>query len=134
MEKIKVLIADDDKNIGENIKRVIEKIQGIEIVGIACDGEEEYKFIQKYEPDFLFSDVQMPKMSGIETLEKLNSENFKKIPTTVFVTGENINIFYNTKITNNIYDIISKPFCNDKIINIMKNYIYEIKQFDNVKI
>lgn len=126
MKKIKVLIADDNKNISENIKRIIEKVQGIEIVAIACDGEEEYNYIKKYEPDFLFSDVQMPKMNGIEVLEKLNMEKFKKIPVTAFVTGESLNIFYNTKITKNIYEIVSKPFRNDRILNIMNNYMCEI--------
>ena len=98
MNKIKVLIADDNKIISENIKRITDKIEEIEIVGIACDGEEEYNFIKQFEPDFLISDVQMPKMTGIEVLERLSEENFKEIPTTVFITGENIDIF-------NIYSI-----------------------------
>ena len=95
MNKIKVLIADDNKIIGESIKRIIDKIEEVEVVGIVCDGEKEYNFIKKFQPDFLFSDVQMPKMTGIEVLEKLSNENFKKIPTIVFVTGENINVFNN---------------------------------------
>lgn len=80
-----------------------------------------------YKPDFLFSDVQMPKMTGIEVLEKLNNENFKEIPATVFVTGESMNIFNNSSILNNVYDVISKPFSSENILNIMKNYICEVK-------
>ena len=134
MNKIKVLIADDNKIISENIKRITDKIEEIEIVGIACDGEEEYNFIKQFEPDFLISDVQMPKMTGIEVLERLSEENFKEIPTTVFITGENIDIFNNTTIINNIYDIISKPFYNDRILGMMKNYIYEVNQYKRIRI
>lgn len=134
MSKITVLIADDNKIIAESIKRIIDKIEELEVVGIACDGEEEYNFIKKFQPDFLFSDVQMPKMTGIEVLERLNNEHFEKIPITVFATGENINIFNNTTITNNIYDIISKPFYNDRILSIMENYIYEMQQYERIDI
>lgn len=130
MNKIKVLIADDNKIIGESIKRIIDKIEEVEVVGIVCDGEKEYNFIKKFQPDFLFSDVQMPKMTGIEVLEKLSNENFKKIPTIVFVTGENINVFNNTTIINNIYNIVSKPFYEDRILSLMENYIYEINQYE----
>lgn len=129
MNKIKVLIADDNKIISENIRKIIDKFEEVEIVGIAYDGEEEYNFIKKFQPDFVFSDVQMPKMTGIEVLEKLNNEKFKNIPKAVFVTGESINIFNNTTIINNVYDIIKKPFYNERILNMMENYIYEVEQY-----
>ena len=74
MNKLKVLIADDNKVISESIKKIIDKKDEIEIVAIANDGEEEYEFIKEFEPDFLFSDIQMPKMTGIEVLEKLENE------------------------------------------------------------
>lgn len=123
MEKVKVLIADDNEIICRSIKNIISKIKNIEIVAIACNGEEEYNFIKKYEPDFLFSDVKMPKMNGIEVLEKLKEEKFKKIPETVFITGENFDIFKNTSIIENIHEIVNKPFCIEKIYNIMISYV-----------
>lgn len=125
MNSIKVLIADDNKIISESIKKILNKIDNIEIVAIANDGDEEYRYIKEFEPDFLFSDVQMPKNTGIEVLEKLNNEHYKKIPTTVFVTGENINIFNNTNITNYIYDIINKPFNPEKVVNVIEKYVCE---------
>lgn len=123
MEKVKVLIADDNEIICRSIKNIISKIKNIEIVAIACNGEEEYNFIKKYEPDFLFSDVKMPKMNGIEVLEKLKEEKFKKIPETVFITGENFDIFKNTSIIENIHEIVNKPFSIEKIYNIMISYV-----------
>ena len=127
MNKLKVLIADDNKVISDSIKKIIKRIEDIDIVAIANDGNEEYEFIKKYEPDFLFSDVQMPKMTGIEVLQKLENEEYKKIPTTVFVTGENIDIFNNPSIRKYLYDFINKPFSPEKILNVIENYIYENK-------
>lgn len=131
MNKIKVLIADDNEIISKSLKNIINKVNNLEIVGIANDGEEEYDFIKKLEPDLLFSDVQMPKMTGIEVIERLENENFNKIPTTVYITGENINIFNNTKIMNYVYSIIGKPFGADDVLNLIENYISENKNIKN---
>lgn len=132
MKKIRVLIADDNNIMSENIRRIISGIEEIEIVGIASNGEEEYNYIKQQNPDFLFSDVKMPKMTGIEVLEKLNNEKFKNIPTTVFVTGENINVFNNRAIMGYVYDIIMKPYNNDRILSVMQNYIKEIKRYERL--
>ena len=43
MNPIKILIADDIEIIAKTIKSEIEKIEYVEIVGIAKDGEEEFK-------------------------------------------------------------------------------------------
>lgn len=127
MNKIKVLIADDNKVISESIKKIIDKKDEIEIVAIANDGEEEYEFIKEFEPDFLFSDIQMPKMTGIEVLEKLENEKYKKMPQIVFVTGEYIDIINDSEIIKYVYDFINKPFSPEKILNVIENYICENK-------
>ena len=62
-------------------------------------------------------------MNGIEVLEKLKEEKFKKIPETVFITGENFDIFKNTSIIENIHEIVNKPFSIEKIYNIMISYV-----------
>ena len=126
MNKIKVLIADDNEMIRKSIKNIISKIDNIEIVADATNGEEEYNLIKQYEPDFLFSDVDMPKMTGIDVLEKLRNEKFIKIPETVFVTGESLDIFRNTSILENIYDIVNKPFNENRISMIMESYAVNI--------
>lgn len=127
MNKLKVLIADDNKVISESIKKIIDKKDEIEIVAIANDGEEEYEFIKEFEPDFLFSDIQMPKMTGIEVLEKLENEKYKKMPQIVFVTGEYIDIINDSEIIKYVYDFINKPFSPEKILNAIENYICENK-------
>lgn len=125
MEKVKVIIADDNEIIRKTIKNIIMKESNIEIVALAANGEEEYNMIKKYEPDLLFSDVQMPKMTGISVLEKLKNEKFRKIPETVFITGENLNLLTKSSVLENIYDIVNKPFNENRIFNIIKSYVNE---------
>ena len=71
MKKLKVLIADDIDVITEGNKKIVEKNSNIEVIGIANDGNEEYELILKLKPDIVVTDNQMPKMNGIEVIEKI---------------------------------------------------------------
>lgn len=77
MEKIKVLMIDDNVNLIEMVEDYFEDNSKIEIVGKAYDGEEGLKIIKegnlKY--DLIILDLIMPKKDGIGVLKELKSEN-----------------------------------------------------------
>ena len=77
MEKIKVIIADDHPMMRRGIKSVLVTDAQIEIVAEAKDGEEAYNLICSLLPDVALIDVEMPKMTGLEILRRINSENIK---------------------------------------------------------
>jgi two-component system LytT family response regulator len=58
----------------------------IEIVGECSNGIEAIEKIQKYSPDLLFLDIEMPEMDGFALLESFPGE---KIPVVIFVTAYN---------------------------------------------
>lgn len=69
---LRLLIADDEKIIRESISRIIdwEKI-GIELVAVCKDGMEAYDAILDEYPDIVLTDIRMPKLSGIELIQKI---------------------------------------------------------------
>lgn len=67
MEKIKVLIADDELDILEIMARKIAAA-GFEVI-TAFDGQEAWEKIQATKPDVLVLDLTMPKKSGFEVLQ-----------------------------------------------------------------
>lgn len=72
----KVIVVDDEVVVRKGI--VLEtdwNALNCIVVGEASNGEEAIKAIHKYHPDLIISDIKMPKMSGIEMLEKLRAEN-----------------------------------------------------------
>lgn len=77
MEKIKVLMIDDNVNLIEMVEDYFEDNSRIEIVGKAYDGEEGLKIINegtlKY--DLIILDLIMPKRDGISVLKELKSSN-----------------------------------------------------------
>ena len=80
MEKIKVLMIDDNVNLIGMVEDYFEDHSKIEIVGKAYDGEEGLKIIKegKLEYDIIVLDLIMPKKDGIGVLKELKKENITK--------------------------------------------------------
>jgi len=71
-EKIKVLLADDNREFCDAIINYLEKHDDIAVVGVAYDGMEAYEKIMSIKPDIAIIDGIMPKLDGLGVLEKLN--------------------------------------------------------------
>ncbi|EJQ46524.1 DNA-binding response regulator [Bacillus wiedmannii] len=72
--KYNVLIVDDHFVVREGLKLILETSDSFQIIGEAANGEEALSFIEKKEPDVILMDLNMPKMSGLETIEALNKK------------------------------------------------------------
>jgi two-component system, chemotaxis family, protein-glutamate methylesterase/glutaminase len=71
MTKIKVLIVDDSALIRGVMKEIINSQPDMEVVGVAPDPLVARDLIKQTNPDVLTLDVEMPKMDGLDFLEKL---------------------------------------------------------------
>ncbi len=85
MGKKRILIADDDPDVLEVIKAVLEH-EGHR-VRVARDGEQAFKLLRKNAFDAAILDVDMPKASGIKVLRLMRrSSSLKDIPV-MLITG-----------------------------------------------
>lgn len=71
---ISVLIADDQNIVREGIKIFLAPCTGIEVIGIAKDGEETIKQVKILKPDILLLDVEMPLGNGIEVCHQISHQ------------------------------------------------------------
>ncbi|MFZ5484934.1 MAG: protein-glutamate methylesterase/protein-glutamine glutaminase [Pseudomonadota bacterium] len=71
MSKLKVLIIDDSALIRSVMREIINSQPDMEVVGMAPDPLVARELIKQTNPDVLTLDVEMPKMNGLEFLEKL---------------------------------------------------------------
>ena len=69
--KIKVLIIDDSALIRSVLREIVSSQPDMEVVGVAPDPVIARELIRQMNPDVLTLDVEMPKMDGLEFLEKL---------------------------------------------------------------
>ncbi len=76
-ENIRVLIIDDHAVVREGQQALIETEPGMEMVGEGADGIEAIQLTKSLKPDVLLIDLLMPRMGGIEAIEKIKAENSK---------------------------------------------------------
>ena len=85
MDSPKILIVDD-ASLVRNITSKAAVEAGYEIV-VANDGQEGLDALAKGGIDFIFSDINMPVMNGLEMIEKIRAqEQYKFIPIVMLTT------------------------------------------------
>ena len=73
MEKIKIIIADDNSEFVTTFVNFLEEQDDMEVIATAKDGIEAYDKITLMKPDVVLLDVIMPHLDGIGVLEKLSN-------------------------------------------------------------
>ncbi|MEM6415861.1 MAG: chemotaxis response regulator protein-glutamate methylesterase [Pseudomonadota bacterium] len=71
MSKVRVLVVDDSRTMRAVIKSRLRNDNDIEVCGEAADPYEAREAIKALNPDVVTLDVEMPKMNGLEFLEKI---------------------------------------------------------------
>jgi two-component system LytT family response regulator len=79
---IKTILIDDESLARDIVKYYLNDFPEIEVVTECNDGFEGIKAITQHQPDFIFLDIQMPKINGFEMLELV-----EKPPAVIFTTA-----------------------------------------------
>ena len=113
---VTVLIADDEPSIRNGLTTAIpwETIPAV-VTGLASDGEEAFSFISSNTPDIAVVDIRMPKMNGLDLIEKTRNAGF----TTEFIilSGYDDFSFAQKAIRFGVKAYLLKPFKKDDLIN-----------------
>ncbi|MBL0343516.1 MAG: sigma-54-dependent Fis family transcriptional regulator [Bacteroidetes bacterium] len=113
----KILIIDDEKSIRNTLKEILS-YEGYEVTE-AQDGIEGLKFVEKDKFDIILSDIKMPKMDGIEVLEKLQ-EISPETPVVMISGHGNIDTAVEA-IRKGAFDYISKPLDLNRMLVTIRN-------------
>jgi len=79
---IRVLLADDHHLVRQALRALLEKADGIEVVGEAEDGRQAAKLARRLNPDVAVLDVAMPILNGIQAAERIRR---LRLPTRVVI-------------------------------------------------
>ena len=90
MKPIRVLIADDHALVRGGIRALVEKIEGLVVVGEAGKGSEVLKLVKEHQPDLILLDLTMPEGGGFQVLDhvKKHYPEIRVIVLTVHEAGE----------------------------------------------
>lgn len=74
MEKTKIVIFDDNKNLRKSIGLLLNTELAFDVVGIFSDARQCVKNVLELKPDVVLMDVEMPGVNGIEAVRLLKKE------------------------------------------------------------
>lgn len=85
MDKIRVLIADDQTLMRDGLKTILELEENIEVVAMAKDGLEALKLCSETKPQVVLMDIRMPNMDGVQCT-KVIKETYPDIVILILTT------------------------------------------------
>jgi DNA-binding NarL/FixJ family response regulator len=68
---IHVAVVDDQRLFTKGLSGLVDMLPGVEVVGVAYNGEEAIALCRKEEPDVVLMDISMPKMDGISATREI---------------------------------------------------------------
>lgn len=92
MTKLKVVVADTDREFCNELKAFFQDDERIELLACASDGEQALEKIERYQPDILITDLILPVSDGFEVMGRLRALTIAKKPKVIVVSrlsGEN---------------------------------------------
>lgn len=119
---LRLLIADDEKVIRQTISTLIDwESLNIEVVGLCKNGLEAYDAILDKYPDIVLTDIQMPKLSGLELIRKItqNKDNIQFI----ILSGYDEFSYAKEAMGYGIKHYILKPCSEEEIIAAVKEAV-----------
>jgi DNA-binding NarL/FixJ family response regulator len=71
---IRVLVADDQRLVRDGLRTMLSLLDGIEVVGVAADGDEAVAAVAADDPDVVLMDLRMPRCDGVTATRRIRAE------------------------------------------------------------
>lgn len=118
----KILVIDDEKSIRFSLKDIIEYED--HIVEEAADGMEALSLIEKNDYDLIFCDIKMPKMDGVEVLEKALKIKDVKI---CMISGHGTISTAVECLKKGAIDYIEKPIDLNRLLKVLTDNLFNLE-------
>lgn len=119
MENIRVCIVDDNKELTNLLKDYINSQKGMEIIGVAYNGQDCLQMVDRLKPDVLLLDIIMPHLDGLAVLERLREKEY--MPKIIMLTA-----FGQEDVTKKAVELgasyfVLKPFDMERLVEQIRN-------------
>jgi len=121
MSKLKAIIVEDEHLAAALLAKNVESHDKIELIGKFDNGFSGLKAIQELQPDLVFLDIELPKLTGLELLELLEEP-----PLIIFTTA--YNQYAIEAFEKNAVDYLLKPFSKDRLFNAIEKALAKKNQ------
>ncbi|WP_447603912.1 response regulator [Nitrospira sp. Nam80] len=74
MNKVRVLLAEDHTLVRAGFRALLEKLEGVQVIGEVSDGRAAFKVSKELQPDVVLMDIAMPEMNGLQATNRIRQE------------------------------------------------------------
>jgi len=117
-DKIRVLIVDDVSETRENVKKLLQFENDVEVIGIARTGKEAIQASQEMNPDVVLMDINMPDMDGIAATEAIRA-NQQAVQVIILSVQSDQNYMRRAMLAG-ARDFLTKPPMGDELISAIR--------------
>lgn len=121
-DKLRIVVADDNKDFCEIISEYLNDQEDFEVVGIAKDGMEACELVISLQPDIVILDVIMPHLDGLGVLEKLNSTKLERRPIYIMLSAVGQDKITQSAMSLGAEYYVVKPFDMNVLINRIRQF------------
>ena len=118
-ERIKVLIADDQLDLAQELKNVLETDERIQVVGLAADGFEALEKMPTVHADVVLMDIRMPNMNGVVATSRIKAE-YPQVKVVILTTFDDSDYILNA-INNGASGYLLKDISGTALIDAVKD-------------
>lgn len=119
---VKVMIADDNIDLNSMYCKFLTNDKSIEVVSSTTDGETTLDEYLKHKPDLLLLDLDMPKINGLEIINKLSYDTTEKSKCNIIVISGSTEMRFQLLNTAKVYRIIPKPTSPQHVLDVIKEF------------
>lgn len=130
MRTLRLLIAEDDRQVAEIQRRFIERMPAIELVGIAHTLADARDQIDVLSPDLVLLDVHFPDGSGLELLRELRAGN-SHTDIILITAAREVNAV-RSALHGGVFDYILKPLVYERLEEALNNFRAHLDTLDSL--
>ena len=119
MDKIKVMVVDDQQELAEEIASVLSTDSQLTVVGTAADGFDALEKMPSLDPDVVLLDIRMPNMNGVVATQRIKSE-YPDVKVVILTTFDDSDYILNA-INNGASGYLLKDIGGNALIDAVKN-------------
>jgi response regulator NasT len=128
MDKLRVVIADDESIIRLDLKETLQRM-GHEVIAEAGDGKTAVELVRRHKPDLAILDVKMPEMDGVDAAKEISNERLAPV---LLLTAYSQQDLVRRAMEAGVFAYVVKPFTESDLMPAMGVAIARFKEFSAI--
>ena len=128
MEKLRIVIADDESIIRLDLKETLQRM-GHQVVAEAGDGRTAVELVRQHRPDLVILDVKMPEQDGVDAAKEIANDRLAPV---LLLTAYSQQDLVRRAMDAGVFAYVVKPFTESDLLPAMGVAIARFREFSSI--